>query len=101
MRTGVAVIHAAIWVFGGILLVTGFVRSQDEMAWLAALVGQAGSPNPRLLEKLRLVPMLSAVTGAELLLLAVSLKCVRRRKGLSGANAMQGCSPGRGGFSGG
>ena len=56
------------------------------MAWLAALVGQAGSPNPRLLEKLRLVPMLTVVTGAELLLLAVSLWFLHRRSAASWAD---------------
>ena len=83
MRTGFAVIHTAVWVLGGILLVAGFALSGKDMAWLAALVGQSGSPNPRLLEKLRLVPLLSLVTGAELLLLAISLGFVRRRAALS------------------
>lgn len=79
VRTGFAVIHAAVWVLAGILLAAGFALSGNDMAWLAALVGQAGSPNSRLLEKLRLVPMLSVVTGAELLLLAVSLQFVHQR----------------------
>ena len=79
MRTGFAVIHTAVWVFGGMLIAAGFALSGDDMAWLAALVGQSGSPNPRLLEKLRLVSLLSIVTGVELLLLAISLMFVRRR----------------------
>ncbi|MGH9427450.1 MAG: hypothetical protein ACRD2L_14250 [Terriglobia bacterium] len=79
MRTDFAVIHAAVWAFGGILLATGFVFSGNDMTWLAALVGQAGIPNPRLVEKLHLVPLLIVVTGTELLLLAVSLSFVRRR----------------------
>ena len=82
MRTGFAVIHTAVWVLGGSLLVAGFALSGKDMAWLAALVGQSGSPNPRLLEKLHLVPLLSLVTGAELLLLSISLTFVRRRAAL-------------------
>ena len=58
------------------------------MAWLAALVGQAGSPNPRLLEKLRLVPMLIMVTGAELLVVAVSLWFFHRRTSASWADGV-------------
>lgn len=56
------------------------------MAWLAALVGQAGSPNLRLLEKLRLVPELTAVTGGELLLVAISLWFLNRRSSSSWAD---------------
>lgn len=73
MRTGFAAIHVAVWVLAGTLIAAGFALSGNDMAWLAALVGQAGSPNPRLVEKLRLVPVLSVVTGAEVLLLAGSL----------------------------
>jgi len=83
VRTGFAVIHTAVWVLGGILLAAGFALSEKDVAWLAALVGQSGSLNPRLLEKLPLVPLLSLVTGAELLLLAISLEFVRRRATLS------------------
>ena len=67
MRTGFAVIQAAAWALAGTLLAAGFALSGYDLAWLAALVGQAGSPNPRLIEKLRLVPVLSVVTGAEFL----------------------------------
>lgn len=84
----IAVIHAAAWACAGILLATGFAFSNSDMAWLATLVGQAGSPNPRLLEKLRLVPVLIIVTGAELLLVAVSVLFAQRRSALSWADGV-------------
>ena len=79
MQTRFTVIHAVFWVLGGALLGAGLALAGSDMAWLAALVGQAGSPNPRLLEKLRFVPMLTVVAGAELLLVAVSLWFLHRR----------------------
>ena len=79
LRTRFAVIHAVVWVFGGALLAAGFALSGKDMLWLAALVGQTGSPNPRLLEKLRLVPTLTVATGVELLLLAICLWFLHRR----------------------
>lgn len=79
MRIRVAAIHAAVWVLGVTLLLAGFALIGSDMAWLSALVGQAGTPHPRLIEKLRLVPLLSIVAGVELLLLAVGLKCLHRR----------------------
>jgi hypothetical protein len=79
VRTRCALIQAGSWILGGVLLAAGVALSGNDMAWLAALVGQAGSPNPRLLEKLRLVPMLTVATGAEFLLLAVSLWFFRQR----------------------
>lgn len=82
VRTGFAVIQAAAWVLAATLLAAGFALSGSDLSWLSALVGQAGSPNPRLLEKLRLVPMLSVVTGAEFLLLAGSLWLFQRRLAL-------------------
>jgi hypothetical protein len=86
VRTPFAVIHATVWVLGGALLAAGFALSGNDMVWLAALVGQAGSSNPRLLEKLRLVPMLTVATGAEFLLLAVSLWFFRQRISASWAD---------------
>ncbi|HET6961132.1 MAG TPA: hypothetical protein VFJ27_01480, partial [Terriglobia bacterium] len=73
MQSRFAVIHAVVWVLGGALLAAGAALSGNDLGWLAALVGQAGSPNPRLLEKLRLVPTLAVATGVEFLLLAVCL----------------------------
>ena len=86
MRTRYAVIQAVSWIFGGILLAAGVALSGNDMAWLAVLVGQAGSPNPRLLEKLRLVPALMVVTGAQCLLLEVSLWFLRKRTAASWAD---------------
>lgn len=79
MGIGLAAIHAAVWILGVTLLLAGVAWIGSDMAWLSALVGQAGIPNPRLIEKLRLVPLLSVVTGTELLLLAVGLKFFHRR----------------------
>jgi hypothetical protein len=79
VRTRCAVIQAVAWIFGGALLAAGVALSGNDMARLATLLGQAGSPNPRLLEKLRLVPMLIVVTGAECLLLAVTLWFLSQR----------------------
>jgi hypothetical protein len=86
VRTRYAVIRAVSWTFGGILLAAGVALSGNDMAWLSVLVGQTGSPNPRLLEKLRLVPMLIVVTGAQCLLLAVSLWLLRKRTAASWAD---------------
>ncbi len=86
VRTRYAVIRAVSWTFGGILLAAGVALSGNDMAWLSVLVGQAGSPNPRLLEKLRLVPTLIVVTGAQCLLLAVSLWFLRKRTAASWAD---------------
>jgi hypothetical protein len=86
VRIRCAVIHAGFWMFGGVLLAVGVALSGNDMVWLAAIVGQAGSPNPRLIEKLRLVPMLTLVTGAEFLLLAVSLWFFRQRISASWAD---------------
>jgi hypothetical protein len=83
VRTRCAVIQAGSWIIGGVLLAAGVALSGSDIAWLAVLVGQAGSPNPRLLEKLRLVPMLTVVSGAECLLLAVSLWFLRKRTAAS------------------
>ena len=88
MRTRCTVIQALAWVFGGVLLAAGVALSGSDMAWLAVLVGQAGSPNPRLLEKLRLVPMLIVVSGAECLLLAVSFWFMRKRGAASWADRL-------------
>jgi hypothetical protein len=87
-QTRFTVTYAAVWVLGGVLLAAGFTLSGSDMAWLAALVGQAGSPNPRLLEKLRLVPMLIVVSGAELLAVAVSLWFLHRRTSPSWADCV-------------
>jgi len=86
VRTRCATIQAVSWIFGGVLFAAGFALSGKDMVWLAALVGQTGSANSRLLEKLRLVPMLTVVTGAELLLLAVSLWFLRRQSSPSWAD---------------
>jgi hypothetical protein len=86
LPTRCAVIQVGSWIFGGVLLAAGVALSGSDVAWLAGLVGQAGSPNPRLLEKLRLVPMLTVVTGAECLLLAVSLWFLRKRTAASWAD---------------
>jgi hypothetical protein len=85
VQTRFAVIHAVVWVLGGALLATGLALSGNDLAWLAALVGQAGSPNPRLLEKLRLVPTLAVATGVEFLLLAVCLRLLHQRSSPSWA----------------
>ncbi len=86
VRTRYAVIRAVSWTFGGILLAAGVALSGNDMAWLAVLVGQAGSPNPRLLEKLRLVPALMVLTGAQCFLLEVSLWFLRKRTAASWAD---------------
>ena len=86
VRMHCVVIQVLAWIFGGALLAAGVALSGSDMAWLAVLVGQAGSPNPRLLEKLRLVPMLTVVTGAECLLLAVSFWFLRKRTAASWAD---------------
>jgi len=87
LRTRFTIIHT-VWVLGGALLVAGVAFSGSDMAWLAALVGQAGSPNPRLLEKLRLVPMLIMVSGAELVAVWVSLRFLHQRTSPSWADCV-------------
>ncbi|MBM3801491.1 MAG: hypothetical protein FJW26_04170 [Acidimicrobiia bacterium] len=79
VRSGLAIANAALWVLGVGLLAAGFALSGSDLAWLAVLVGQAGSPNPRLMEKLHLVPLSSAVSGAEVLFIAAGLWRFRRR----------------------
>jgi len=69
VRAGFALMLVAVCVSGGMLIAAGFVLSGSDLSWLAVFVGQAGSPNPRLLDKLRLVPTLIVVTGVQLLLL--------------------------------
>jgi hypothetical protein len=90
VRTRCAVIQALAWIVGGALLAAGVALSGSDMAWLAVLVGQVGSPNARLLEKLRLVPTLTVVMGAEVLLLAVSLWFLHKRIATSHSDRLPG-----------
>lgn len=55
---------------GVALLAAGLAAWDGDLSRLAALVGQAGSPNERLLEKIGLVPPLLIVTGSQLLFAA-------------------------------
>ena len=68
MRANFALMLGGACVCGGMLIAAGFALSGSDFSWLAVLVGQAGSPNPQLLDKLRLVPTLIVVTGVQLLL---------------------------------
>jgi hypothetical protein len=64
----------------GISLVgLGWTSYRSDLSWLVAILGQAGTPNPRILEKLLLVPPLLVATGTELLLLGGAGFVFRRR----------------------
>jgi hypothetical protein len=69
VRAGFALMWVAVCVSGAIFIVAGFALSGSDLSGLAVLVGRAGSLNPRLLDKLRLVPTVIVVTGVQVLLL--------------------------------
>jgi hypothetical protein len=65
---------------GAALLAIGLVLAPQGLSFLVSFVGQSGTPNPKILEKIRLVPALFVVTGAELLLVSGVWFLLRRRE---------------------
>jgi hypothetical protein len=66
-------------ILGISLLILGLQLAHSDVAWLARLVGQAGSLNPRILEKARLMPAVLVVTGLEGVCFGFLLLPYRRR----------------------
>jgi hypothetical protein len=66
-------------ILGISFLILGLQLAHSDVAWLAPLVGQAGSLNPKILEKTRLMPAVLTVTGLESLCFSLLLLPYRRR----------------------
>jgi hypothetical protein len=66
-------------VLGISFLLIGLQFAHSDLAWLARLVGQAGSLNPKILEKARLMPFILMVTAAQAVCFSFSSLLYRRR----------------------
>jgi hypothetical protein len=66
-------------VLGISLLLIGLQLAHSDLAWLARLLGQAGSLNPKILEKARLMPFILMVTAAQAVCFGFSCLPYRRR----------------------
>lgn len=86
MRMRRAFTWASFCFAGGILVAAGWSLSGRDLAALAPIVGQAGTPNPPLLRKLQLVPTLLAVTGVQCLMFAAIGIFLSRRDSRAGPN---------------
>jgi hypothetical protein len=60
-------------------LLLGLGLQHSDPAWMAQFVGQTGVPNPKLLEKVRLMPWVLTVTSVEALCLSLVSFLDRRR----------------------
>jgi len=69
VRTRLSHVWILLCICGAILIAIGCFLHNSDLSLLATFLGQAGTPNPRLLEKLRLIPILLIVTGVQYLLL--------------------------------
>ncbi len=84
------VLPLACTVAGMLCLSLGLLLARSSSAWLVGFVGQTGTPNQKILEKVRLVPFVLTVTGVEFLgfgcLSLAGLRRERQRPVLSKLN---------------
>jgi hypothetical protein len=76
-------------VSGIVLVMAGFAARGRDFSGLAAIVGQAGTPNQRLVEKTRLIPPLLSMTGGQLVLISAAALGLRSRRRTGAAGTVR------------
>ena len=70
----------ACLLFGFACFISAVTLWRTDLSWLAPFLGQAGTANPKILEKIQQIPAVLAVTGVEAM--GVGLLCLFQRRRL-------------------